>query len=64
MQNDGEVAEADEGAGLKPQDIDAYWLQREIGKAFGSQDAAQSQRLANEVFAILKVSSHRSCSPR
>ncbi len=40
---------------MKPQDIDAYWLQREISKAFGGQDAAQSQKLANEVFTILKV---------
>lgn len=54
-QTEGEAGEASDEAGLKPQDIDAYWLQREIGKAFGSQDAAQSQKLANEVFAILKV---------
>lgn len=56
-QTEGEAGEESEEAGLKPQDIDAYWLQREIGKAFGSQDAAQSQKLANEVFNILKVSS-------
>ena len=54
-QTEGEAGEESDEAGLKPQDIDAYWLQREIGKAFGSQDAAQSQKLANEVFAILKV---------
>ena len=54
-QTDAKGGEDDEEEGLKPQDIDAYWLQREISKAFGGQEAAQSQKLANEVFAILKV---------
>ena len=54
-QNAGEFGPDGSEAGLKPQDIDAYWLQREISRAFGGQEAAQSQKLANEVFAILKV---------
>ena len=62
-QTGAQVGGDDGDIGLKPQDIDAYWLQREISKAFGGQEAAQSQKLANEVFAILKVC-NRGIKPR
>ena len=51
------LAQGEEG--LHPQDIDAYWLQRRVGKAFEDAgtpiDADKSQELANEVFGILQV---------
>ncbi len=41
---------------LKVQDVDAYWLQRSISKAYdGSIDAPKAQALAEEVFEILQV---------
>lgn len=41
--------------GLNVQEIDAYWLQRRISKAFGEIDANASQKLAEEVFVALQV---------
>jgi pre-mRNA-splicing helicase BRR2 len=39
---------------VKVQDIDAYWLQRQISKAFtGSLEANQSQKISCEVYDIL-----------
>lgn len=45
--------EADEDASLDidPHKIDAYWLQRELGKFY--DDAVEAQTVANQVFAIL-----------
>ena len=58
MKDDG--GEAEEEEGLHPQDIDAYWLQRRIAKAYEETgnpiDADKSQELANDVFGILQVS--------
>lgn len=57
MRDDG--GEAEEEGGLHPQDIDAYWLQRRIAKAFEEAgdpaDADKSQQLANDVFVLLQV---------
>jgi hypothetical protein len=44
--------------GLNVQDIDAYWLQREVAKAFGDavkKDERLSQKLAEEVLKTLEV---------
>eukprot|EP00854_Cymbomonas_tetramitiformis_P003845 gene3845-4801_t len=52
--DDGE--EADE-EGLNVQEIDAYWLQREVAKAFGDtakKDERMSQKLAEQVFKTLE----------
>ena len=38
-----------------PQEIDAYWLQRKISKAYGDIDPNTAQRLAEDVFAALEV---------
>jgi hypothetical protein len=58
----GAAADEDGGGGggdrevLKVQDVDAYWLQRSISKAYdGSIDAPKAQALAEEVFEILQV---------
>ena len=48
--DDGEEAGEE---GLKVQEIDAYWLQRRIARAYESIDASTSQRLAEEVLEIL-----------
>lgn len=43
--------------GLHPQDIDGYWLQRQIANAYqGALDADAAQKLAEKVFAVLEVS--------
>ncbi len=39
---------------IEPRHIDAFWLQRRLGKY--SDDAMETQRLADEVLAALKVS--------
>lgn len=38
-----------------PQEIDAYWLQRRVSKAFGDIDPNAAQKLAEEAFAALEV---------
>ena len=38
---------------IEPRQIDAYWLQRRLGKY--SDDAIETQRLADEVLTALKV---------
>lgn len=52
-----DVDEGDERVdeGLNVQEVDAYWLQRRISKAFGTIDANTSQKLAEEVFQALQV---------
>lgn len=42
----GEDAQAD---GVNVQEIDAYWLQRQIAKAFGSIEPEKAQAMAEEV---------------
>lgn len=52
--DDDDKQEANEGLNLNVQDIDAYWLQRNISQAYGQQiDPQQSQNLAEEVLKIL-----------
>jgi hypothetical protein len=52
-------ADGDEDdGGINVQDIDAYWLQREVAKAFGDavkKDERLSQKLAEEVLSTLEV---------
>lgn len=43
----------DSNEGVNVQDIDAYWLQRKIGQAYGNIDPQQSQKLAEEVLQTL-----------
>ncbi|KAJ6386840.1 hypothetical protein OIU78_016716 [Salix suchowensis] len=46
--------EANEGTNLNVQDIDAYWLQREISQAYEQKiDPQQCQKLAEEVLLLL-----------
>lgn len=40
---------------LHPRDIDAFWLQRQLGRFY--DDAIVSQKKADEVLEILKVRS-------
>ena len=42
--------------GLKPGEIDAFWLQRNISKAFGKLDETEAVLKAEEVFQALSVS--------
>ncbi|KAJ6358700.1 hypothetical protein OIU76_000428 [Salix suchowensis] len=49
-----EMLEANEGTNLNVQDIDAYWLQREISQAYEQKiDPQQCQKLAEEVLLLL-----------
>ena len=41
--------------GLKPADIDAYWLQRNITKAYGSLDENDAVQKTEEAFNALQV---------
>lgn len=43
---------------LHPRDIDAFWLQRQLSRFY--DDAIVSQKKADEVLEILKVSGHLS----
>lgn len=44
---------------LHPRDIDAFWLQRQLSRFY--DDAIVSQKKADEVLEILKVSGHLIC---
>ena len=52
---DAEPGGAAPDQGLKPADIDAYWLQRNISKAFGNLDENEAVKKAEEVFNALQV---------
>lgn len=52
---DAPVGEQSRDEGLKPADIDAYWLQRNITKAYGSLDENDAVRKTEEVFNALQV---------
>lgn len=41
--------------GIPVQEIDAYWLQRRISKAFGDIDPTAAQKLAEDVFEALQL---------
>ena len=53
---------------VKPSDIDAYWLQRQVAAAFGytDSDAAESSKMAEEVLAALgcETDDERACENR
>lgn len=51
--DDEEFQEANEGMTLNVQDVDAYWLQRMISKAYENIDPQQCQKLAEEVLKVL-----------
>lgn len=53
---DVEAGDPSRDEGLKPADIDAYWLQRNITKAYGSLDENEAVRKTEEVFNALQVS--------
>lgn len=61
---DADAGEDEREEGLHPQEIDAYWLQRRIARAFTDIDADASQKLAEEVLTTLQVClcSHWYCS--
>ena len=52
---DVEVGQEAQDAGLKPADIDAYWLQRNVSKAYGNLDENEAVKKAEEVFNALQV---------
>ncbi len=54
---DVEAGEEARDEGLKPADIDAYWLQRNISKAYGNLDENEAVKKAEEVFNALQVQS-------
>jgi pre-mRNA-splicing helicase BRR2 len=48
-----EAGEEARDEGLRVQEIDAYWLQRRIARAFGAEmDANKSQEVAEQVRVI------------
>lgn len=52
---DVEAGEEAREEGLKPADIDAYWLQRNISKAYGNLDENEAVKKSEEVFGALQV---------
>ena len=52
---DVEAGEEAREEGLKPADIDAYWLQRSISKAYGNLDENEAVKKSEEVFSALQV---------
>ena len=53
---DVEAGEEARAEGLKPADIDAYWLQRNVNKAYSnSLDENEAVKKAEEVFNALQV---------
>lgn len=58
----------EEGGGesevIKVQDIDAYWLQRQVNQAFGEIDPQQAQKLAEEVLGTLEGEDERDIENR
>lgn len=52
---DVEAGEEAADDGILVQEIDAYWLQRRISKAFGDIDPTAAQKLAEDTFAALQV---------
>ncbi len=52
-----------EGA-LNVQDIDAYWLQRQLTKAFESIQSEQAQQMAEEVLGVLETCDKREAENR
>lgn len=56
---DVEAGEEARAQGLKPADIDAYWLQRNVNKAYNNTlDENEAVKKAEEVFNALQVSSN------
>ena len=54
---DVEAGEEARAEGLKPADIDAYWLQRNVNKAYSNTlDENEAVKKAEEVFNALQVS--------
>lgn len=57
---DVEAGEEARAEGLKPADIDAYWLQRNVNKAYSNTlDENEAVKKAEEVFNALQVSGSR-----
>eukprot|EP00897_Mesotaenium_endlicherianum_P008156 jgi/Mesen1/7369/ME000381S06604 len=54
----------EDAKGLNVQDIDAYWLQRNISQVCGDIDAQQSQKLAEEALDVLAGSDERDIENR
>ncbi len=52
---DVEAGEEAVDEGIPVQEIDAYWLQRKVAKAFGNLDPNQAQKLGEDTFAALQV---------
>lgn len=53
---DVEAGEEARAEGLKPADIDAYWLQRNVNKAYSNTlDENEAVKKAEEVFNALQV---------
>ncbi|KAL4451451.1 hypothetical protein ABPG75_007113 [Micractinium tetrahymenae] len=50
--------------GIPVQEIDAYWLQRRISKAFGDIDPNAAQKLAEDVFDALQLQDPREVENR
>ncbi|CAN1127789.1 DExH-box ATP-dependent RNA helicase DExH12 [Linum perenne] len=58
--DDDDMGEENDGMNLNVQDIDAYWLQRNIAQAYEQQiDPQQCQKLAEEVLKILAETDDR-----
>ena len=58
---DIEAGEDAHEEGLKPVNIDAYWLQRNVSKAYGSLDENEAVQKAEEIFDILAVRHESLC---
>lgn len=57
--HDDEGGEEEGQQGIPVQEIDAYWLQRKIAKAFGDIDPNVAQKLGEDTFAALELADSR-----
>ncbi|KAL5724254.1 RNA helicase [Ranunculus cassubicifolius] len=62
--DDEDMLDANREMNLNVQDIDAYWLQREISKAYGEIDPQHCQNLAEEVLNLLTEDDDRDVERR
>jgi pre-mRNA-splicing helicase BRR2 len=51
----GDVDEGSNGDLIPVQEIDAFWLQRRVSKAYDSLDPMQAQKIAEDVFEALQL---------
>eukprot|EP00899_Mesostigma_viride_P012040 jgi/Mesvir1/20837/Mv07930-RA.1 len=63
-EEEGSDVDEEERGAVAVQDIDAYWLQRVVTKAFGSLDAMAAQKMSEELMGVLREGDARDVENR